>query len=332
MKNFLKSSTLLLATLALFQSCSSDEFEEEMISDEQQISSDLTQKIITTATYVNDYNFFVDNVNNSNCDFPSTACYFNNPQGDYYQFNIIVDSFDLWLSEYNLAKLEAFNVTGVAFTDEDFILSQMEILSGFGGLTTREDFLQYFESCSDFGSTQEYSVPLIEVNSACNGNEAEIFLALAGESTTITDINDITSIENFLNTVNNNSNENYSVDDILISAVVYETSYGEEVALFEREDILNYFDDCLFNRDDTISNCLVFEYPIEVNRFSIELEEVITYAIENDIELVDTFEEEIGELVFVYPINLIGQDGSINEVSSNEILENLLENSTNYCN
>ena len=61
MKNLFKTSFFLLLTTIFFQSCTSDESGTDTVSEEQKITTELTEKIITTATSLNDYNFFVSN-------------------------------------------------------------------------------------------------------------------------------------------------------------------------------------------------------------------------------------------------------------------------------
>lgn len=243
---------------------------------------------MATSNSLNDFDFFVTNVTSSACEIPSTLCYFNNPQGDYYKFIIMADSFDDWLSEYNAAKLEAINTSGVEFIDDDFFLEQINIEFGFFGFTTRESFLQYFENFetdADFGFTTEFCVPFLDIDSNCNNNE--MILTVGDESLTITNLENLTPIESFLTTVNKNSNENYTLEDLLISSINFEAPNGEEASLLETEDILNYFDDCLFNRGLNNEECLKLMYPLDITLFSLESEEVVT--IENDEELIDTF-------------------------------------------
>ena len=327
MKNSIKTLFVLTLSSLLFQSCESDDTPIDSVADEQKISVSLAEKVLATSDHTNDYDFFVTNANSSGCDLLSTLCYFNNPQGDYYQFIIMEDSFNNWLSEYNAAKLEAFNTTGVEFTNEDFVLDQMDLETGFFGMATREDFSYYFENCNKFpGSTIEFGVPFSDINSNCNN--AEIVLALNGESITITDITDVAPVEAFLNTINDN-NVSYTMDDIMVSTIIYEAPNGEEVFLSEKEDIVNYFDDCLFNRSTNNDVCLNFVYPIDITRFSSN---EVNITLENNANLIETFSIDEGELSFVFPISLLGQDGTILEIATNTALEEALDNSANYCN
>jgi len=69
-----------------------------------------------------------------------------------------------------------------------------------------------------------------------------------------------------------------------------------------------------------------------INRFSLELEEVITTTIESDEALAETFNIDVGELGFVFPISLLVGNGDVVIIENNEELENALDNASNYCN
>lgn len=334
MKNFIKALTFLFLMAIMFQACTSDESEEEITSSEQAISTDLVQKIITITDYINDYNFLVSKAAESSCEFPSMRCYFSNTQGDYYIFNTYAESLDEWLSTYNEVKLQAFNTAGVAFSNEDFFIDQMDLETGFFGMSTREEFMEYFESCyyGGFGVTVQYGVPFSEEYLNCI--DSEMVLTLSGESINITGSQGqgLPAIQEFLQGVNANNNTNYNLEDITVFGVFYEDIYGDNENIIETEKLINYFDNCLISRDVTNNDCLNFVYPLEINRFNLELEEVITITIENDETLAETFDIDIGELGFVFPIELLGGNGSVVTIESKEELENALDNSSNYCN
>jgi hypothetical protein len=332
MKNFIKTPIFLFLIAIIFQACTSDESEEKTTSSEQAISTDLAQKIITTTNYLNDYNFLVTNAAESNCEFPSMRCYFSNAQGNYYLFNTYAESLDDWLSVYNEVKSEAQISTGIVFANEDFFIDQMDLETGFFGMSTREEFIEYFESCYDggFGATVEYGLSFSEEYLNCNNSEMN--LVLSGESIRATGTQDLSAIQEFLLGINANNNTNYNLEDITVSSILYENIYNQEEYIFETEKLLNYFDDCLFNRNISSNDCLNFIYPLDINRFSLELEEVITTTVENDETLAETFGIDIGELGFVFPIKLLGGNGSIVTIESNEELESALDNSINYCN
>jgi len=332
MKNFIKTSAFLFLTAIMFQACTSDESEEEITSSEQAISTDLAQKIITTTDYINDYNFLVSKSAESSCEFPSMRCYFSNTEGDYYIFNTYAESLDEWLSTYNEVKLQAFNIAGVAFSNEDFFIDQMDLETGFFGMSTREEFKEYFESCYDggFGVTVQYGVPFSEEYLNCNSSEMS--LALSGESINATSVQDLPAIQEFLQGINASNNTDYNLEDITVFGIFYENIYGDNEYIIETENLINYFDNCLISRDVNNNDCLNFVYPLEINRFSLELEEVITTTIENDETLAETFNIDIGELGFVFPIKLLGGNGSVVTIESKEELESALDNSNNYCN
>ena len=149
MKNIFKTTAFLFLTAFFFQSCESNESDEDFISDEQEITTVLSEKIITTATSLNDYNFFVSNAAKTNCALLTiTSGYFNNPVGDYFRFSFSrTESLEMWLTQYNDAKLQAFNATGVEFSDEDFFINYIGNPSGLFGLSKRESMLNYFENC-----------------------------------------------------------------------------------------------------------------------------------------------------------------------------------------
>ncbi|MCB4798943.1 hypothetical protein [Neotamlana laminarinivorans] len=332
MKNFIKTPILLLLTIISFQACTSEENIEETTSSELAISQDLAAKIIETANYKNDYNFLVYESANSSCEFPSMRCYFSNPEGDYFVFNTYEESLEDWLTTYNQIKTEILSSTGIAFTNEDFFIDQMDLNTGFLGMSTREEFIEYFESCNDggIGTTVEYGVPFLEAYLNCDNTEK--ILALSGESLTVTDTQDLPAIQEFLQGINANNNTNYSLEDITLFSIYYKNIYDSDENINETDKLLNYFDDCLFNRDTTNTDCLNFVYPLELNRFNLQLEEVVTTTIETDEALAEAFGIDVGELGFVYPIELLGGNGSVITIENNEALENALNNPANYCN
>lgn len=332
MKNFIKTSSFLFLIVIIFQCCSSEESEVEITSSEQVISTNLAEKIIRTSNYMNDYNFLAYEAAKSSCEFPSMRCYFSNAQGDYYLFNTYAESLNDWLSIYNEVKVQVLNITGIAFSNEDFFIDQMDLETGFFGMSTREEFIEYFESCYDggFGVTVQYGIPFSEEYLNCNSSEMN--LVLSGESIRATGTQDLSAIQEFLLGINANNNTNYNLEDMAVSSILYEDIYNQEEYIFETEKLLNYFDDCLFNRDISNNDCLNFVYPLEVNRFNLELEEVITTIIENDETLAETFGIDIGELGFVFPIVLLDGNGSVVNIQSNDELESALDNSINYCN
>jgi hypothetical protein len=336
MRNFFKITAFLFLIVMFFLSCTSEEEIENIVSEEQKITTELTQKIITTATSLNDYNFFVSNATKSSCDILSiTSGYFNNPEGSYSSFVFNdTESLDMWLTQYNDAKLQAFNSTGIEFSDEDFFISYIGNPSGIFSLEKRESMLNYFENCEfNFGNTTDYGLPFSDVSSNCNNNDnALINIFLYNEDgTSIYSFNSLDSVVDSLASYNFQNNTNYGLENVLVSSILYFNGTSE-VNLLKTEDLLNYFENCMFSRDATDDDCLNFVYPITVNRFSLQLEEVITTAIENDEDLASAFGTDVGELNIIFPINLLGANGTVLTIENNEALEDALDNSSTYCN
>jgi len=120
MYSFIKKTTFLLLLAISITSCESHECEENIISEEQEISTDLAEKIIATANSVNDYKFLVSKAAESHCEFPSMRCSFSNTEGDYYVFNTYAESLTDWLATYLEIKEQAYEITGIIFSNEDF--------------------------------------------------------------------------------------------------------------------------------------------------------------------------------------------------------------------
>jgi hypothetical protein len=330
MKIFFKTTAFLLLTVVLFQSCTSDEGNEDLISEEQGISVELSGKIKTTASYVNDYNFFVNNVVKSNCEFlPITHGYFNTPEGDYFEFTLSsIESLDMWLTEYEKAKTNASNTTGVEFSNEDLIIEYINKPSGWGGILTRESMLYYFENCDiyGFGDDADYSIPFNDISINCDSN-ASIHFWLLNDNGTVDSFDGVglNSLGSLLTDYNLQNNTNYTTDNIRIGSVTY-TPNNEEVWIAETYKLINYFENCMLSRDASVNDCLNFVYPLQINRANQEI------TIENDEDLATTFEANVNELSFVFPINLLGGNGTIVTIETNETLENALDNSSTYCN
>ena len=336
MKNFFKTTIFLLLTSMIIQSCTSKECDEEIISDEQKITTELTEKIINTATFVNDYNFFINNAD-SGCAFLATYASFNNTEGDFFSFNFgLTESLDMWISQYNDAKLRAFNTTGVAFTDEDFFLRN---LGDIFFINTREQYLEYFTDCSiDISANSDYFLPFSDINLNCE-SDAELSFRIVENDIVIGSIgnvdlstNNLTYVEDLLTNYNTQNNTDYGLENVSLSFLRYTAPNNQEVALYESKYLLNYFENCMLSRDGSINDCLNFVYPLQINRFNLQLEEVITTTIENNEDLITTFNTNVGELGFVFPISLLGANGDILTIETNEALESALDNSSMYCN
>ncbi|ALJ06060.1 hypothetical protein APS56_13375 [Pseudalgibacter alginicilyticus] len=329
MNNIFNVSVLTFFIIVTLQSCDSN---DDFTSYEQVITTDLANKVITTASSINDYNFFVNNAANSSCSFIQyTWGYFNNPEGDYYEFTLgPIESLDMWLKEYEDAKTDALKATGIQFSNEDFFIKQLNNPSGFAGISERESILEYFEYCYlTWTETSVYSVPFSDISINCDSN-ATIYFWLFDENGKVDSFEGIglNSLDGLLTDYNLDNNTNYSNDNIRIGSVTY-TSNNEELWLRDQDDLMNYFENCMLSRDTSESDCLNFVYPLQVNRTNKQIDDVIT--LENDEDLVTTFNTNADELTFIFPIKLLGADGTHLIVESNDNLENAIDNSVDYC-
>lgn len=328
---------LLLLTAFIFKSCTSSDDSEESLIEEQKITSELSKKIITSATSLNDYNFLVSNAQQASCDFLSiTSGYFNTPEGDYFPFTFSnTESLDMWFSQYNNAKLQAFNATGVTFSDEDFFITYISMPTGFGGLEKRESMLNYFENCEyGFGdSNSDFGIYFTEITSVCDNTVDDITIWIStetGVNNSFT-VPNLISVKDSLASYNSQHNSNYGIESLKILTLKYITPNGDEFWLNTTKELTNYFENCMISRDDSENDCLNFVYPLEINRFSLQSKEVTTTTIQNDEDLISAFNTNDDELSFVYPINLLGANGSVVIINSNEALENALDTSATYC-
>ncbi len=330
MKNFFKTATLLLVATFVLQSCTSNETDEDIVSDEQIITTDLTDKIITTATSLNDYNFFVSNAAKTNCGLLTiTSGYFNNPEGDYFSFYFSgTESLEMWLTQYNDAKLEAFNATGIEFSDEDFFISYISNPTGFSWIEKRESMLDYFENCTyGQGDTYDFGLPFTDISSNCDSN-TEIIYWITGDNGTF-EASSLNSAEDALASYNLQNNTNYTLENVKVGSLKYITPNQETLWLVTTKDLTNYFENCMLSRDSSEDDCLNFVYPLQVNRTNQQMNEIVT--LENDEDLATTFGTNPSELAFAFPINLLGANGTTVTIDTNEELENALDNSATYC-
>ncbi len=335
MKNFFKTATLLLVATFVLQSCTSNETDEDIVSDEQIITTDLADKIITTATSLNDYNFFVSNASKTNCGLLSiTSGYFNTPEGDHFPFTFSnTESLEMWLTQYNDAKLQAFNATGVEFSDEDFFITYISRPTGFSGLEKRESMLDYFENCDyGFGDTPDYGLPFTDISSNCDSN-AEIHYWITGDDGTFEasfETSSLNSAEDTLDSYNLQNNTNYTLENVKVGSLKYITPNQETLRLSTIKELTNYFENCMLSRDASEDDCLNFVYPLQVNRTNQQMNEIIT--LENDDDLATTFGTNPSELAFVFPINLLGANGTAITIDTNEALETALDSAATYSN
>jgi hypothetical protein len=85
----------------------------------------------------------------------------------------------------------------------------------------------------------------------------------------------------------------------------------------------------MLSRDASEDDCLNFVFPLQVNRANQQINEVVT--LENDEALATIFGTSADELSFAFPINLLGADGIVLTIESNDALKNALDTSTSYC-
>ena len=339
MKNFFKTSLLILLTAVFFQSCNTNESDEELVSDELTITTELADKITATATSLNDYNFYNKNAN-LDCTYTFYGSFIN-PEGNFYDTDwIIVGSTYLpQNTTIEEEKTRAFEETGIQFTYEDFFIRTIiDNTSNYG--IDREDYLDFFADCNydnEKNPSEEIGLPLSNVNFNCN-NTSVVYMVGSlylfdyplGEYARVkTSLNDgLLAVENQLIIFNDYHNTTYTLDDVHISGLTYTSPTGREGYLFTRKRMLSYFENCSLARDVNDNDCLNFVYPLEINRINSASEEII--SVNNDDDLVAIF-NTTGELTFLFPINLLGQDGTNLTIETNEELENALDASATYC-
>lgn len=346
MKNIFKITILSLLTALFLQSCTSEECHDDIVSNKDEITTALADKIITTATSVNDYNFYYKNAN-LDCTYSISASFIN-PEGNYFG--------TAWLSVGLTAlpqttieeeKQRAFDETGIHFTYDDFFIHSINTFNNdinypeYG--IYREEYLDFFENCNYGGQNnpfEDYSIPLSDVNFNCNtsvvytvGSDLSSYLFSTSVNNTLiyTPLNDgLIAVENQLIIFNNFHNTLYTLDDVRVAQIQYTSPAGIVWPILNKKRMLSYFDDCSFERDINDNDCLNFVYPLQINRANQQIDEIIT--LENDEDLVATFSTIPNDLNFIFPINLLGADGNLLVIETNEALENALNDSSNYCN
>ncbi|WP_405605706.1 hypothetical protein [Polaribacter sp. Asnod1-A03] len=328
MKNIFK--TFVFLSIIFFQSCT-DNQEIENVKDTQIISVDLTGKIIGTATSSKDLNLI-----NSDCfssigaiNTPILQGYFLNNQGDYYPALPKMD--ENWENNYQESKNDASQQVGVEFTDEDFFIRNIIQNDKFTEIFGHDNIVDYFDDCNFNGDLKrtyfDNSVPISEVNFNCDAVVTYILnnKTILNPYTPGSLDKGLSSVESLLTIYNTNNNTNYTIDDVSVCDVIYSSTTGNTAGVLNtREQILNYFEDCSYERD--IDDALNFEYPLEIKRVN----NIVT--INNDEELITIFSINPEELVFEFPISLLGENGTILQVSTNDALEDALDNSHVYSN
>jgi len=354
MNNFIKKTTFLLLLAISITSCNSCENTEETISDEQVISSELNDKIIATAKSTNDYNLlnfdcFSSGQLNSNS---SLDGYFLNHKKESSK-SFLLSTNDNWTENYQAIKDSIFNTTEIQFSDEDFHIYGFTLIENNNliRLLTRESYVDLFEDCSFDGTlinnfytfyTDNFTSNFLNINQInydCSNNNVSTSYSIIENGNLITSLldndnisNGSTVVENKLAIYNNENNTSYTLNNIYFNTLSFTSSNGTDVLLSKKEHILNFLEDCSYERIFEDYDVLNFVYPLQVHRFSLELEEVITYEIETNEDLIEVFSEDIGELTFEYPINLLGQDGTVLVINTNEELETAFNNSLDYVN
>ncbi len=341
MKNIFKNFAFLLLTAVFFQSCTSNESDEELVSDELTITTELADKITATATSLNDVNFLEKYAANA-CGNIYISGYFRNPQGYNSEY---ISLFEEWsLPEFYAKKQAIIQSTGIDFTNDDFFLSFIttpdpDAWTENRLLYNRKSYLDYFDDCNYEEEESSYNniyIPLSEFNFNCNNGAIVIYSLQSSFFLQEPLDSGLTPIENKLITYNSEHNTSFTLDDITIDHLLYPipdtTNIFEEqkyVLLQEEKDILNYFSNCSLARDINDNDCLNFVYPLQINRTNQQTNEVIT--LENDEDLTTSFNANTNVLSFVFPISLLGQDGTVLTIDTNEALEIALDNSATYC-
>ncbi len=328
MKTFFKISLSILFTAIFFQSCT-DNLD---IVDTQTINTNIIDKIIATATSTKDLNLI-----NSNCfspvgtiDAPSLQGYFLNNQGDYYPALTKMD--ENWENNYEESKNYASQQVGVEFTDEDFFIRNIIRFDNFTEIFGHDNIVDYFNDCTFNGDSKrtylDNSVSIAEVNFNCDAQVTYIL-----NNKTILNLytpgsldKGLSPVESSVTLYNTNNNTNYTIDDVSVCDVRYSSATGV-VVLNTRTQILNYFENCSYERDINDNDCLNFVYPLEINRINQQMNEVVT--LENDEDLVNTFSTSAP--AFIFPINLLGANGTLVTVDTIDALEIALDSAATYC-
>jgi len=351
MKKLLKIVSAACILTLILQSCISDETgsDNDIITGEQKISSSLEEKIITTATSVNDFNLINFDCKNVEIDFV-----FASPDGNVvhgasqFSTNGTITT-DNWETEYPRIKQIASEQAGFAFTKEDILIRYIEdnnpVNPPPGQFVNKEiffkkDIITFFETCevptpfiSPFSKT-ENMVKVSELNFNCSGK----LNALIINKNRFVFLNDIhlkggiSEVEEVLASYNSTNNTLFTKDDIFVITILPPFSNNQNPGIFGRENMLNYLDNCKLDRDIVNNNdCLNFVYPITIDRFNIQTREVITTTITSDKDLIKEFETNVGELRIEYPISLLGGDGTTAIINSNEALLETLNSAHTYC-
>ncbi|OEK08981.1 hypothetical protein A8C32_13840 [Flavivirga aquatica] len=344
MRKISKIVYLSLIVTIILQSCSSDESGSgtDIISEKQKISTELADKILATASSINDFNLI-----NFECESTFVTGYFLNYQGDYFKDEndyLIPTSKSDWDTAYTNFKNLAFDTTNVLFTDEDFVIESVLIFDNLARITifVKEEIKDYFKNCELNGKLTFFPpslgiVTLPEINFNCSGDitfhlandDGEVVYAFQSVKTSLSE--GMSTIENRLSSFNQINQTSYTTDNLFITSVEF-TSPANTTALANgREQMINYFEDCKLDKDVNNNDCLNFIYPLKIDRFNIQSEEIVTTTIENDEDLINIFNSNVGELSIDYPINLLGGDNTTLTVETNEELLETLNQSAIYC-
>jgi hypothetical protein len=303
MKNFFKTTLLFLLIPLFFQECISNETSKDINLKEQKLTIQLSKKLITHVNFTRDIDLI-----NYTCTETNTGLsfYFQNPQGDFYSAKLsILD----WEINYPKVKELAYQKIGVRFIDDDFFINYL-VYGSENRLYKRNNIIDYFENCrldmdlfgSDYSFNDSYfeGVFISEINFNCNVVDGisgifkvdDYLLFPIATDTRIQKLN-IGILENQLAVFNQKNNTSYIFEDIKIIGLIHPgTSNLDAIeaknrcpdVLFRKEQILNYFNNCSFERDINIDNYLNFVYPIQINRSS-QLGKV-TNTIQNNQDLI----------------------------------------------
>ncbi len=333
MKYISRPLLIVLVLLGILESCSSGET-TTLSSLNDKVSPNLVDKIVETATSVNDYNLI-----NKNCPGAILSAHFLNKQGVYYgPFAISVSNWDI---EFADIKNRALRDIEVNFNGGDLVIDAMYEFSllGPGALYARDDFSKYFEDCSFEGNFKSLfvkeAVSVSDVNFNCSGNVQyyvePLFLGSARLSQNPIPLNSgEVGIENALLSYNQNSFVKYTTDDLRVVSIELESSESSIFHISGAEKLTNYFKDCEINYSYT-SDCVNFKYPFIINKINLQTEEITPMTITGDNDLSHDFFNTFENLRIVYPITMETLNGTNILVNSDEELEGILTDSSKFC-
>ncbi|TGV01096.1 hypothetical protein [Flavivirga rizhaonensis] len=332
MKHIFKTLFIVTFLLGTIQSCSSNDETTQTISDEVKISPNLASYISLNALYKNDYNLI-----NFDCENVLVAGGLLNSKGDYYgdvNFNTLS-----WNDELMSEVLEqAYIDTEIRFTKDDFSILYIAPSTFFGDIyLNRKDITKYFKDCSFEGDTKASPeiepVKVSDINYNCSGTVKYYIDGLINSTSFIISLNKgINAVEEALLLYNKVNNSQFSLDNLRANYVTFTSPQGTSSRAIGKNQMVNYFDDCILDRPEQLNDCINFKYPFVFNKVNIQTEEIIPVTVTSDSELFQTFNPVDNHYLTIdYPLTLITLNGDEIIVTSNKELEDTLTNSADYC-